>query len=129
MGLVGGDKPIELPGPEDSSTMDESGVTFSGQQWRGGRLGLVAGECGVKCRGGRGLGSWHVCVWPWGNGDRDGAGSDPENVSMGERMRSALSGTGNARPLREYWTLPPESVGLSLGEIELLIEDEDMVPC
>jgi len=32
MDLVGGNKPVEIPDPEDSSTMEESVVTFSGQR-------------------------------------------------------------------------------------------------
>jgi hypothetical protein len=32
MDLVGGNKPVEVPDPEDSSAMEESLVTFSGQR-------------------------------------------------------------------------------------------------
>ena len=38
-------------------------------------------------------------------------------------MGATLSGTGNTKPLVGYWTQLPESVRLSVGEIE------DKVPC
>jgi hypothetical protein len=38
MDLVGGNKPVEIPDPQDSSTMEESVVTFSGQRRKVGDL-------------------------------------------------------------------------------------------
>ena len=38
MELVGGNKPIEVPDPQDSFTMEESVVTFSGQRRKVGDL-------------------------------------------------------------------------------------------
>ena len=69
--LVGRNKPVEVPDPEDSSTMEVSGYILrtTAQGTLGGRLGLVAVECGVRwgecegfgcCRG-------HVPTWgKWG---------------------------------------------------------------
>lgn len=57
---LGGNKPIEVPDPEDSSTMVESVVTFSGQGHKEPLVGdgLVAGESGVGYGGERGCDSW-----------------------------------------------------------------------
>ena len=56
-------------------------------------------------------------------GAREGAKSDPEDVSTGEGMGAMLSGEGNTNPRMGYWTQSPEGVRLSVGEIEV------KVPC
>ena len=61
MDLLGGNKPVEVPDPEDSSTMEVSGhiLRTTAQGTPDGRIGLVTGECGVKYGKERGRGSWH----------------------------------------------------------------------
>jgi hypothetical protein len=43
------------------------------------------------------------------NGAREIAGSDLEDVFTGDWMGTKLSGTGNTKPLVEYWNQLPES--------------------
>ena len=128
MDLVGGNKPVEVPDPEDSSTMEESVVTFSGQRRKEPLVGdLVSSPESVgsnmEKRENAVLGMDILVYRLERNGARENAGSNPEDVSTGEGMAATLSGTGNTKPLVGYWTQSPESVRSSVGEIE------DTVPC
>jgi len=192
--LAGGNGPVEVPDPEDSSTMVESVITFSGQQSREPLVGdLVSSPEGVvfggenardsvavgdMCRlGGNGtsenggsdsgIGSAAEgieavfsaagygrpplgCLTPLlesvgsgmegredavlgmdiyrleRGGAREGAGSDPEDVSTREGMGAMLSGTGNTKPQVGYWTQSPEGVGSSMGEMEVRVLCRDI---
>jgi hypothetical protein len=58
-------------------------------------------------------------------GAREGAESDPEDVSTGEGMGAMLSGAGNTNPRVGYWTQSPEGVRVSVGEIEVKLPCRD----
>jgi hypothetical protein len=126
MDLVGRNKPVEVPVPEDSSTMEESVVTLSGQRRKEPLVGdLVSSPESV----GSSMEMREDAVLGMDihrferNGARENAGSNPEDVSTGEGMVATLSGTANTKSLVGYWTQSPESVRSSVEEIE------DKVPC
>ena len=102
MDFVGGNKPVEVPDPEDSSTMEESVVTFSGQQRK---EPLVGGLVSSPESVGSNMEKREDAVLGMDiyrlerNGARENAGSNPEDVSTGERMAATLSETGNTKPL------------------------------
>jgi len=87
MDLVGENKPIEVPDPEDSSTMEESVVTFSGQRHKKPLVGdLVSSPetvgSSMEKREDAVLGMDIYRLER--NGARENAGSDPDDVSTGE---------------------------------------------
>ena len=94
MDLVGGNKPVEVPDPEDSSTLEESVVTFSGQRRKEALVGdLVSSPESV----GSNMEKREYAVLGMDiyrlerNGARENAGSNPGDVSTGEGM-AMLSG-------------------------------------
>ena len=118
MDLVEGNKPVEVPDPEDSSTTEESVVTFSGQRRNKPLVGdLVSYPESVGSNMGKredtvlGMDIYRLER----NGASENAGSNPDNVSTGEGMAATFSGTGHTKPL--------DSVRSSVGELE------DKVPC
>ena len=113
MNLVGGNKPVEVPDPEDSSTMEESVVKFSGQRRKEPLVGdLVSSPESVgsnmEKRENAVLGMDILVYRLERNGARENAGSNPEDVSTGEGMAAMLSGTGNTNILVGYGTQSPE---------------------
>jgi 4-alpha-glucanotransferase len=126
MDLVGRNKAVEVPVPEDSSTMEESVVTLSGQRRKEPLVGDLFSSpesvgSSMEKREDAVLG---MDIYRFErNGARENAGSNPEDVSTGEGMVATLSGTANTKPLVGYWTQSPESVRSSVEEIE------DKVPC
>lgn len=94
--LFEGNGPVEMPDPEDSSTMEESEVALSRP------LGLVAGVCGVGWGECKGLG----CCWGLGgNGASENVGSDSGIGSAVEGIWAMFAGAGYRRP--PFWCLPP----------------------
>jgi hypothetical protein len=94
MDLVEGNKPVEVPDPKDSSTMEESVVTFSGQRRKEPLVGdLVSSPESV----GSNMEKREDAVLGMDiyrlerNGARENAGSNPGDVSTGEGM-AMLSG-------------------------------------
>ena len=94
MDLVGENKPVEVPDPEDSSTMEESVVTFSRQRRKEPLVGdLVSSPESV----GSNMEKREDAVLGMDiyrlerNGARENAGSNPGDVSTGEGM-AMLSG-------------------------------------
>jgi hypothetical protein len=107
MDLVGGNKPVEVPDPEDSSTMEESVVTFSGQQRKEPLVGdLISSPESVGSNMEKredavlGMDIYRLDR----NGARENTGANPEDVSTGEGMAATLSGTGNTKPRVGYYT-------------------------
>jgi hypothetical protein len=131
MNLVGGNKPVEVPDPEDSSTMEESVVIFPRQRHKEPLVGdLVSSPESV----GSNIEKREDVVLDMDiyrlerNGARENAGSNPEDVSTGKGMAATLCGTGNTKPLVGYWTQSPESARSSVGEIEDKVPCRDMYP-
>jgi hypothetical protein len=123
MDLVGGNKPVEVPDPEDSSTMEESVITFSGQRRKEPLVGDLVSPPGsvgsnMEKREDAVLGMDIYRLER--NGARENAGANPEDVSMGEGMAATLSGTGNTQSL--------ESVRSSVEEIEDKVLCRDTYP-
>ena len=116
---VGGNKPVEVPDPEDSSTMEKSVVTFSRQRHK---EPLVGDLVSLPESVGSNMEKREDAVLDMDiyqlerNGARENAGSNPEDVSMGERMAATFSGMGNTKPLLGYRTQSPESVRSSMGD-------------
>jgi hypothetical protein len=111
MDIVGRNKPVEVPDPEDSSTMEESVVTFSRQRRKEplvGDLGSSPESVGLNMEKREDavldMDIYHLER----NGARENAGSNPEDVSTGEGMAAMLSGTGNTNTLVGYGTQSPE---------------------
>ena len=131
MDIVGRNKPVEVPDPEDSSTMEESVVTFSRQRRKEPQVGdLVSSPESV----GSNMEKREDAVLDMEiyrlerKRARENAGSNPEDVSTGEGMAAMLSGMGNTKPLLGYGTQSPESVRSSVGEIEDKVTCRDTYP-
>ena len=99
MDLVGGNKPVEVPDSQDSSTMEESVVTFSGKRRKVGDLVSSPESVGssMEKRENAVLGMDIYRLER--NRAREKAGSALEDVSTGEGMGATLSGTENTKPV------------------------------
>jgi hypothetical protein len=131
MDLVGENKPVEEPDPEDSSMMEESVVTFSGQRCKEPLVGDLVSlpesvGSNMQKREDTVLGMDIYRLER--NGARENAGSNPDDVSTGEGMGVTFSETGNTKPLVGYWTQSPESVRSSVEEMEDNVPCRDMYP-
>ena len=107
MDLAWGNKPVEVPDPEDSSTMEESVVTFSGQRRKEPLVGdlvslpeIVRSSMEKREDAVLGMDIYRLKRM----GGREKAGLDPEDVSTGEAMGATLSGTGTPNP---WWGTGP----------------------
>ena len=107
MDIAWGNKPVEVPDPEDSSTMEESVVTFSGQRCKEPLVGdlvslpeIVRSSMEKREDAVLGMDIYRLKR----NGGREKAGLDPEDVSTGEAMGATLSGTGTPNP---WWGTGP----------------------
>ena len=111
MDIVGRNKHVEVKDPEDSSTMEESVVTFSRQRRKEplvGDLGSSPESVGLNMEKREDavldMDIYHLER----NGARENTGSNPEDVSTGEGMAAMLFGTGNTNTLVGYGTQSPE---------------------
>ena len=102
MDIVGGNKPVEVPDPEESSTMEESVVTFSRKRRKEPLVGnLFSSPDSV----GSNMEKREDAVVDMDiyrlerNGVRENAGTNQEDVSTREGMACTLSGKGNTKPL------------------------------
>ena len=125
MDPLGGNKPVEVPDSEESSTM----VTFSGKQHREPLVGdLVSSPESVMLGGENARDSIAVgdMCRLGGNGATENVGSDSGIGSSVEGIGAVFSGAGYGRPPLRCLTPSLESVGSSMVKKEDAVLDMDI---